>query len=64
VRSSESSSFMKALTSPVMRGGLPGAVPSASPPKPRSSQRSRSRRTLASLRPVVGGDAPHVLPAA
>ncbi len=46
VRSSGSSSSKKALiTSPVMRGGVPGAVPSARPEKPRSCQRSRSRQT-------------------
>jgi hypothetical protein len=42
----------KTLASSVMRGGLPGALPSAKPSKPCCSQRSKSRQTLARLRPV------------
>ncbi len=43
---SESFCSMKALASPVMRGGLPGSVPSAKLSKPRSFQWSGSRKIL------------------
>jgi hypothetical protein len=52
VRSSERLCLRKVLACSVMRGGLPEAVPSARPSKPRRSQRSKSGQTLARLRPV------------